>query len=74
MKILVLLKIKIVKRVLGTWITIAESKVNGDAELDLTSSEDVLKECVSFVEDKIVEAGALVATTSHQLELKLAFP
>lgn len=64
MKILVLVKIKIVKRIPVTWIAITESKVDGDAELDLTPPEDVLKERVSFVEDKILEAGALVATTS----------
>ena len=74
MKILVFVKIEIVKRVPVSWVAITKSKVDGYAKLNLTPSEDVLEESVPLVEDKILKASALLTTTSHQLELKLAFP
>ena len=38
-------------------MSIAESEVNGDGELDLASSKDIFEEGVSLVDDKILKAA-----------------
>ena len=39
-------------------MSITESEINGDGELDLASSKDIFEECVSLVDDKILKAAA----------------
>ena len=53
-------------------MAIAESEVNGDAELDLAAPKDVLQEAVSFVEIQVLEANCLVTTPACQLMVKLS--
>lgn len=43
-QVFILVHVKIVKGVSVSWVSIAESEVNGNAKLDFTSTEDVLKE------------------------------
>jgi hypothetical protein len=53
-------------------MAIAESEVNGDAELDLAASKDVLQEAVPLVEVQVLKANRLVTTPACQLMLNLA--
>ena len=51
-------------------MSITQSKVNGNTQLNLTTAEDILQESVSLMEDEIFEASRLVAATTCQIELK----
>ena len=53
-------------------MAIAESEVNGDAELDLATPKDILQEAVSLVEVEVLEANCLVTTPACKLVIKLA--
>ena len=53
-------------------MTITQSEVDSNAQLNFTATKDVLKECVSFVEYKVFETCGLVLAAPHQVELQLA--
>ena len=72
MQILVLVHVEVVERVPVRGVAIAESEVNGDAELDLAASKDVLQEAVPLVEVQVLKADCLVTTPACQLMLYLA--
>lgn len=54
-------------------MTIAQSEVNGDAELDLAAPKNVLQKAVSLVKVEVLEANCLIATPAYELILKLVF-
>ena len=55
------------------WMSITQSEVNCNAQLNLTATEDVLQESVSLVENQVFESNILVPPASIQVELELAF-
>ena len=57
-QVLIPLVVEIVKWVSIWGVSIAESEVNGDGELDLASTKDIFEEGVSLVDDKILKAAA----------------
>ena len=69
MQVLVLVHVEVVERVTIGWVTIAQSKVDGDRQLNFTAAEDILQEGVSLVEDQVLEAGSLIASTANNLVL-----
>ena len=72
-KILVFVHVEIVERISIRGVTIAQRKVDCDAQLNLASTKDVLQKRVPLVEHNAVEPRALILTSTHQLELKLTF-
>ena len=54
-------------------MTITESEINGDAELDLAASKDVLQKAVSLMKVEVLKANCLIATPTCELMLKLVF-
>ena len=54
-------------------MTIAQSEINGNAELDLATPKDVLQKAVSLMKVEVLEANRLIATSTCKLMLQLIF-
>ena len=60
------------ERVALARVPIAQGKIDGHAQLNLTATKDILEEGVALVEDQVFKICALVSAAPLQVKLQLA--
>ena len=74
LQVLILIKVmQLVKRVFIATMSIWKSKVDGNTQLNLTATKDIVKESVPLIERHFFKQNYLVIFWTHQFILKLIF-